>query len=526
LAIVSPGDAVGLAFGQRATIVVRLATAGGLPLAGGVVMFAIAVDLPNESAGGSTLGTARAETDATGMARVDVVAGAAATSFRVRASASGSPPAFVTITVGDTGFSTLEVVPQHLGMREPAGAVEVRLYRGGVRCADLPAEAPPSSPYPPRSAPFDGVAAFDALSAESDYAVLAWVMAEAGIDAAGCVDLAPRQLRAGARATLVLPVAERPLEAAVEYQATSSFDLLPARQMVFPPGGLWARAGCARGAAEVLLDCAIDALDDADPLDCMIADPGVTARRLLEGRGEVGADGCRDGGPMSPDARLTRVLTAAPAPGLPAATAELLDLLDTLSLESTIALAAPVARQTLGRATLERAGTLVHTQLIATARPLLAASAPALRPRDSDELQLGTFAYTLRLGDLAARAMEPALGDVHVLGQRLAAAARAGTASGCPAISMTVCPLANLPAECLADACAQAVPAIDALLAEPFTRLDGDGVDFMLEGSAVLMDADRDFAAEQLLGGSWTATARLASGEELRLVGVFQATAR
>jgi hypothetical protein len=220
------------------------------------------------------------------------------------------------------------------------------------------------------------------------------------------------------------------------------------------------------------------------------------------------------------------VLTGAPAPALPAAATALHDLLDTLTLESSITLADPAARQKLTRATLETGGTLVHTQLGTTARAVLASTAPALRPLDSDEVRLGIFAYTLRLGDLAAGALRPTLGDVRQLGQSLTASARAGAVTGCTAISLTVCPLSGLPGDCLTAACGEATPVLDGLMAEPFVRLDGTGIDFMLEGSAVFMDVDHDFEAEQLLGGSWMATARLAGGDELRLLGVFQATAR
>lgn len=525
LAVVQPGDSIGLAFGQRATLVLRETGPGGAPVASSRLTFAIATDLPNESAGGSTLSLPAAVTDETGMARVDVVAGAAAASFRVRIQGDDTGALFVTVSVSDAGFSSLEVVPVHVGLREVVGPLEVRLYPG-ARCGSMKAEAPPASPYPPREAGFGHTAVWEALSPAGDYSVLGWVMSPGGpVDVDGCIDLAPRQLRAGARVRLLLPVADRPIEAADRYTAASTFDLSPLRAWVLPASAVWSRARCPRAAAELLLDCAIDALDDSDPLDCTIVSPGPAASALLAARGPLDEAGCRSaGGPMTIDTRLTRVLSSTVVANLPAAATALFDLLDTLSLESSITLAEPGARQQLGRATLEQGGTLVHTLLPTTARPVIAATSPALRHADTDEVELGPFRYTLRLGTLVASALEPMVGDVKHLGQSLAAAARAGSQTGCVAVSTTVCQPAGLASDCLVAACNLALPALDAQLAEPFIRLDGQGYDFTLEGSAVLMDLDHDFEAEQLLGGSWTATARLSGGEELRLLGVFQAT--
>jgi hypothetical protein len=152
--------------------------------------------------------------------------------------------------------------------------------------------------------------------------------------------------------------------------------------------------------------------------------------------------------------------------------------------------------------------------------------APAARGRDSDELHLGTLAYTLRAGTLVARAIGGLVGDVESLGRQIVGAARSDSQVGCAAISLVACPTAGLGPECLTAACEASLPALDLLFAGPILGLDSPGIDFMIEGNAVLMDLDRDLVGEQLVGGRWRGTARLADGTELRLLGVFQAIAR
>src|SRR6185503_81744 len=98
--------------------------------------------------------------------------------------------------------------------------------------------------------------------------------------------------------------------------------------------------------------------------------------------------------------------------------------------------------------------------------------------------------------------------------------------TGCNVVSSLMCPRAGLRSDCLPVACAAGTALLDDALATPFTRLSGEAVDFIIDGSAVLSDGDGDLVAEQLRSGSWDATVRLDGGTEIPLFGVFQGTAR
>ncbi len=529
LEILAPGESLGLAFGQRENLAVRLVGPGGVARAGVPVAFALAADQPGETAAGATLGAAEAVTDASGRAAVDVVAGAVRGAFRVRASAETAAPVHFTITVSNEGFADLEAGVLHVG-GAALGELHVRLYRGDVRCADLRAEAPPSGPFPVRElAGVDEIASYETLAIDEAYALLAWSeAADERITAKGCVDIAPRQLRPATTVLLRLPLVDRPLAPAETYAMISSFDLSPLRRLVVGEGRAWSRAACALGAAQLVLDCAIDTLDDADAADCVVEGAGPTASLLQAARGILGADGCRAatmGAGPSLEALLAPLLAArAPeAAALQPAARTLADLLDSVALGSTLTLSPTSVTQRLETASFESGGIRHDLDLRLTAQPVLVAFAPAERALAGDELVIATLSYTLRLGhlvDVAFRAHTGLPGREGGLGRALLPA---GT---CGPVSALVCPAAGQALGCLEAACQAAAELLDAELAAPFALISGTAIDFIVEGSAVLVDGDGDLVADQLTNGSWATTARLRGGEEIELFGVFQGTAR
>src|SRR3972149_3054153 len=78
LVLTPPGDQIGLAFGAQAELRVRYVDPDSEPIEGARVDFA----LVSTTTTGATLSAPSAATDATGIARVNVTAGAAAAPFR------------------------------------------------------------------------------------------------------------------------------------------------------------------------------------------------------------------------------------------------------------------------------------------------------------------------------------------------------------------------------------------------------------------------------------------------------------
>ncbi len=362
-----PGSSVPLAFGERGELTVSYVDDDGNPIPGAQVSFALVADpTMQESDGGSTLSTASATTDATGNATVDVVAGAAQARFRVVAQAANASPATFIVSVSNTGFATLEVTPRYVGARDESDltSVDVRIYSGGVVCASLMPAAPPATPYPAVTFDrFDQAAEFDALSAGDSYAALARGLDSAGrVLASGCIDLAEGQLRGGGTISFDLQVDDLPISLPATYALTSRIDLSPLELKLVAFSTVWKVAACPRGAAQLLLDCAIDALDAGDPLDCVVENPGAIAQSLQAARGTIDVNGCRAatiGNAQSLDARVMAALTpgsASPAAALAGASASLASLLGTLTISSDLSPAVTWATHTLVGLSLEVGG--------------------------------------------------------------------------------------------------------------------------------------------------------------------------
>jgi hypothetical protein len=531
---VPPGDQLGLAFGESRELDVRYYDVDGQPMAGAEVRFALVVDSGSDPAG-AVLSAGSALTDDAGLAVVTVTGGAVAASFRVRADADNATPVYFFVSVADEGFAALHAKIQHAGDRPDAHfvVVQARLYGGDQTCAALDPSAPPDSPFPTRTIVFGDEAVFPQLPANLPYTLLAWGTGAAGqLLASGCVELSGSQVPASALIELELPVVDAAERLAARYALVSTLDLGHVRDLLLADRVGWAVSTCPTGAAQLLLDCAIDALDGGDPLDCVVAQPGNTATALTNARGALDGGGCRaatlPGGGMSLDGRVAAALVASQADDRFTARAQLLvDLLAGLSLESTLDVAA--ASHRLDAAHVVVAGTPgadFRLDLGASARPLVVAHdvSIALGAGAAPPLALDTHGFTLRLGTLLADAFAhfpPQPSDGRYGRELVAGVSGPAGSTGCTALSAVACPAASLASTCLSAACTASVATLDGVLARPFVLPNGAGVDLVWSGAASATDADVDLIVESLASGSWSATLTLADGTSVPAGGMF-----
>jgi hypothetical protein len=321
--------------------------------------------------------------------------------------------------------------------------------------------------------------------------------------AASCIEIAPAQLLPGAEVRLALPLADRPLTRAPSYAVTSTLDTRAARVA----DGAWKVTACPLGPAQLLLDCAIDALDGNDPADCVVENPGSLAQSLMARRGPPDAAGCR---PPTVAAGLSLDAAAMTALGgdgvaLQRAATGLLAVTDSLVLESTLG-----DVHTLVRASFSAGGETHAVELLSSARPVVTAPAPAVV--DGIHITFGEQLFALRLGNGWREAFRALLWDraPDALGDVLAV--------DCGAVSDAACA-----GSCLLVACTQGAGVLQSLLAEPFRRLDAPGIDFRLVGTATLVDADGNGFAEGIGEGGWTGQL-LSGGVWVSVPGTFAGT--
>jgi hypothetical protein len=546
-----PSDSVGLGLGAGSTLRVRYEDAKGVPISGAAVAFTFEVG-PTENTGGASLSGGVAQTDTAGLARVDVVAGADEAKFRVRAEAKAAQPVMFSVSVSADGFSDLKIRPVHVGGRDESDLrqIELRLFRGGfTRCGDIEIDNPPESVFPPRSLPgFTGSATFQNLSARESYTVLVWAAAKVGGRplAAACATLAEYQLLPGA-VLVQLPVADRPIE--VDHlEAPLALDLLPVVNEIAARGDSrpWDILACPAGVGQLLLDCSLDAaIGDGDASDCLLegaaADaPLAQAINQPTLRGTVGSDGCRPttvaGGAPSLDQEIIDMMSPA---GLWPRGANLLAFVATRSaiarrvtLLSEITITDPDVATHQLRAARFVAGTAVHeVDLTRTARPVLEQREVPFAVTDTVAAALGRHGFSLRLGSateaaFVALALKPAglAGHADELGTALAnslADVPAGT--GCAALSNHACTEAGQAATCLESACKLAASLLDTTFTGWLLPLDGAGLDYHLEGTVSLIDADFDLRADALVNklDELLPSITLADGAEIAVEGTF-----
>jgi hypothetical protein len=534
-----PGDSIGLPFAGAETLRVKYLDDGGRPIADAAVGFELVAGA-TETTAGSTLSASSALTDDGGVARIELRAGSDRARFRVRVTAPGAGPVLFYVAVSDEGFAALEVFPEHRGFRPLTAfaGLELRLYpTAELSCGGFDPDAPAESVLPPRSLPgFGGAAVFPAVMAGDPLTVVVWGVAAQGGRALslGCAELPGSALPAGQVVVLGLPVDDRLPALPAALAIRSRFDASPLAAATAPTPDPWRVLACPLGAAQLLLDCALDAAAPDDTLDCAPTGTSALVADLAAARGALDAAGCRGStiaaGP-SLEARLTAA-TGAPWAGEPlrALVAARAAAVTGFELGSRLTLTGEVAGHRLEDAAIEHDGERHEVDLLASLRPVLEADGVAATI-DLGVLAVSPHGFTLRHGELArgaftALGLEPAgLGARgEALGDAMADAVTAGATGGCPAVSQLTCEAVGRLADCLAAACAAAVPALDDRLAVWLDALDATGLDFLLSGSAVVVDDDLDLVAEGFTG-VWHAALSLRGGGEVALAGDLDAVA-
>jgi len=547
-----PGDALGLPFAGSATLRVRYQTGAGEPIAGEPVQFRL-VSSTTADPGGATLSAGESLTDALGIARVDLVAGALETTFRVEVGATQAALVYFTVSVSQAGFAHLTVVPHHEGWRDPTGfeRIELRLYRGGdVRCSDVDPDDPPASLFPPRTlSSFAETADYQNVIAAQPYTVIAWTLAPDNPTRLswGCVELAAAQVPP-ARFDLAMAVRDRALRMPASAELVSALDLTPLGEAVAAAGAdaPWTVLGCSEGPGQLLLDCTLDALVPDGVLDCQVHGTGATVDAIEAARGDADEFGCRPGQAGVVDSLDRRLSDAVAAGGGFPTGGDLGDLLATrVSMATAVQLRSQLeilpgnlARHRLLEAAVQVDGNPYTVDLTASDRPVLTATAGAAVD-EQRTLVIGSHGFTVAVGSvLGAAWRDRALpsagldGRADDLGAALAASAEdSGSAtSGCAAVSAIVCPELAQGASCAVAACQQAAVALDQSMTSWWRALDGSGVDLVLSGSAPLIDSDDDLVVDGLGSGSqgpgtWDALWSVDAGDGVAAGGSFTAAA-
>jgi hypothetical protein len=124
------------------------------------------------------------------------------------------------------------------------------------------------------------------------------------------------------------------------------------------------------------------------------------------------------------------------------------------------------------------------------------------------QLSFPSHGFTLRLGTTSRYAFEATsiksrgAADAGSLVKTIFDLARrtdqGTTLTGCSALDAAACQQIQQDKGCLLDACQRGLTALAAKLAEQFNLLDGDGLDFVLSGSAPVVDLDGDRRADAL----------------------------
>jgi hypothetical protein len=522
------GSEVGLAYGVARILRVLYLDENGTPRPGRAVAFAIVGE-----ARGSTLSAPSAQTDATGIASVELRAGQNEAAFQVQVSATGATAAVFLVAINERGeFAVLVIrstIPADVTV---SGQLAVRLYdheNDGVTCATLPVFAPPTTPRTLFADPPDKAVTFGTLLPTRGYSVLV-ASSDAAPLVAGCVDLGPGLLETGITMETLVPLRLLVGELAASYVLTSQLPIGTLDEVA----DAFAPLTCPLAPADLIVDCLIDAQTGAegDPLDCVpsaadLADP--TGLALAAHRGALLADGCHDENIVAgvPSRSLEKVLRDA----LVSAAPSVIDSLDAAALPETVASAlarltltsqlrltatpAPghwVAEHRLTGATFTDASGAGEAvlDLATTGLPHPTALGVGVTELATGEVELAPHEMSLRFGHLARQAAgillfarhglpadSPAIFDL--LGQALAA----GKPDLCDALDELICPAAGLAAGCLQATCAEAWAACPTALDARLLAFDG-GTDISLEGTA-LPAWTTDPVADFLDDGQWAA---------------------
>ena len=548
-------------------VVFTLHDAVGQPLPGRTMQLLI---VDGTQAKGATLSIDRGVTDAAGQVAVQIIGGQP-TIFIVRASAQGAPDRELKVKVNAEPKGPVAILADlvgnsaFLGLNVPV--VHVALFEN-MGCAGIPRGTPLDLKSPTadiRTTTLGKEIVFGTVSATGGHAVLGQGLDATGtLVVEGCVDLSGLSIMADTIIRAVLPLLPIEPSAIGRFSAVSQFrfpaDPLPLPQALRNLRTVWRELdACDLDPGRLWLDCTVDALgppgDPNDPLDCKpsAADEAVFDGRLTARRGlpvPTSKDArCRQDFDGAGHASLEKQIAAMFAAS-PRVVADVRDiategskLLETFRIHSTIDV---VATSQPGKLQIDHGldqmeiGIGIDNVLVSL--PGLGAPSPSAHFIAAEvsrtDVTIARHGFTLRLGSAARTAFLPSAlmkrgfsaDPAKFVTEVFSVASyfdRGTTYKSCPALSALVCPLVGGPDGCVVDACGKGLAALGRTLADGFSALDGDDLDFFLEGSAPVLDRDGDGKADgigYLLSspGVWKALIRLKQ-EQFAISGFFAA---
>ena len=551
------GPDVGLRPGAEAQLRVRYTAPSGVAIKEGQVRFAIFGD-PS----GSTLSADRANTDANGVATITVRAGAGNSSFQVTASAQGSADALFYIEVSDKGFGSISVSAQYSGALPRIQLVSIThfLLPGGA-CVGVDPISPSGVLRSRNATKLEEAVLFTAIALGSARAVLTRAVTSDGrARASGCVEVPGSVFKADRLLALTVELRDLAPRLQGEYQLDTVVTL---------PGGSasapsWPRpladaltpwddlSDCKRDPAQKLLDCVVDAMDAADPLDCVVAQPSAAAAAIQAERGAL-TSGCRGIYTVRATPSLEKQLyarmelkgktTLSALAQIPAAARtqfSRLTLTSTLTLTALSSESRAVGRHELESVALGPSTSAASFKVSEIGLANWSAHPVEARVSNTWVLKLSSHQLSLRLGLLAREALSRGvLKPAKLPGASTALVAQilgllkidsgGKSLTGCDALQDMVCSAARLGPKCLGQACQLGAAALATSLDQGFSLLDKHAAaDLTLSGEVELKDESGDLKIDRLgttaLPGVWQMT--LALGAELAVPGEAKFTGK
>jgi hypothetical protein len=517
----------------------------GAPLTGYPVEFSIAPTAGDTAS--ARLSIEHSLTGATGESVVEVMVGALARNdrpaqFSVKASSPGAPDVMADVLVTTNAYSVTVVPVPAENLLGATGIVETRVYfYDNATCADLDVYdvgATSAQARAPLVLPAGGSYTFSGVAGSGDHAVLGL-----GLDAShsprigGCVDVPGSALVESVPIRTALFLDHLFPVVTGSYQVSSDFQLVPPPKALSGIRSAWQQwSRCPLDPARLWIDCTLAALDTSTNAALCIPETGglgPVGSLLLASRGAivpatagtvVASTDTPCHGPQKPDGSPslealidtlfsdTRAeLAAASLASLPD---ELARTLDDLRLSSRLVLTPSTeangywANHDLVGVTLPDGPTPVAFDIAALGLPVTHATGMRTSLR-ADQVSIASHAFTLRLGTLARYAFEEAslkprgTSDGADVVAAIFGLARFGSdpsavLTNCAAFDAVACDQIGQVRGCVLDACKQGLNALSNRLAAVFDDLDGDDLDFVLSGSAPVIDFDGDGRAEQL----------------------------
>ncbi|MBU1243105.1 hypothetical protein KKD52_07795 [Myxococcota bacterium] len=290
--VIPASGEVALMAGQRSRVDIRVHDAAGLPVSGARLEFRMV-----GVAGGTTLASSSAVSDTTGLASLNLIAGASASHFQVRIENTRAVPLQLDVTVSSTGLVRFRVAFNYAGELLP-GDIE-GLQTGivfGSSCDMI-------SPYTvvmdrQRTLPsWLTIVEYPELPVDLPFSIVTRGLAgpsEPRIH--GCLTPEIRSLIPDATVDVEMQLEDysRQLPGPWTFETPVVGDAIPQRARYLFAS--WQSPGnCTYGLAQLYFNCLVSLLESGDLSVCAPGVPTAESEWILEHRGRLDAQGCRNG---------------------------------------------------------------------------------------------------------------------------------------------------------------------------------------------------------------------------------------